>query len=35
MDSNLKEIITANKLDKLGWRASDTAELAFDDVEIQ
>ena len=33
MDSNLKGI-TANKLDKLGWRASDTAELAFDDVEI-
>ena len=33
MDSNLKGI-TANKLDKLGWRASDTAELAFDYVEI-
>ena len=26
--------ITANKLDKLGWRASDTAELAFDNVEV-
>lgn len=26
--------ITANKLNKLGWRASDTAELAFDDVEV-
>lgn len=26
--------ISASKLDKLGWRASDTAELAFDDVEI-
>jgi acyl-CoA dehydrogenase len=26
--------ITATKLDKLGWRASDTAELAFDNVEI-
>jgi alkylation response protein AidB-like acyl-CoA dehydrogenase len=22
------------KLDKLGWRASDTAEIAFDNVEI-
>ena len=26
--------ITASKLDKLGWRASDTAEIAFDNVEI-
>jgi len=26
--------ISASKLDKLWWRASDTAELAFDDVEI-
>jgi alkylation response protein AidB-like acyl-CoA dehydrogenase len=26
--------ITANKLNKLGWRASDTAELAFDNVEV-
>ncbi len=26
--------ITATKLDKLGWRASDTAELAFDNVSI-
>ena len=26
--------ITATKLYKLGWRASDTAELAFDNVEI-
>jgi len=26
--------ITTNKLDKLGWRASDTAEIAFDNVEI-
>lgn len=26
--------ITATKLDKLGWRASDTAEIAFEDVEI-
>jgi acyl-CoA dehydrogenase len=33
MDTNLKGI-TATKLDKLGWRASDTAEIAFDNVEI-
>ncbi len=33
MDSNLKGI-TSTKLDKLGWRASDTAEIAFDNVEI-
>ncbi|SOC80975.1 hypothetical protein SAMN06296241_2540 [Salinimicrobium sediminis] len=26
--------ISATKLDKLGWRASDTAEIAFDNVEI-
>lgn len=26
--------ITASKLDKLGWRASDTAEIAFDNVKI-
>jgi alkylation response protein AidB-like acyl-CoA dehydrogenase len=26
--------ITANKLDKLGWRASDTGEIAFDNVLI-
>ncbi len=26
--------ISANKLDKLGWRASDTAEIAFDNVKI-
>lgn len=26
--------ITANKLDKLGWRASDTGEIAFDNVTI-
>jgi len=26
--------VTKNKLDKLGWRASDTAELAFDNVEV-
>lgn len=26
--------ITTTKLDKLGWRASDTAEIAFDNVEI-
>lgn len=26
--------ISANKLDKLGWRASDTGEIAFDNVKI-
>ncbi|MCH4551319.1 acyl-CoA dehydrogenase family protein [Aestuariibaculum lutulentum] len=26
--------ITATKLDKLGWRASDTAEIAFDNVKV-
>jgi alkylation response protein AidB-like acyl-CoA dehydrogenase len=26
--------ISTSKLDKLGWRASDTAEIAFDNVEI-
>jgi len=26
--------ISSNKLDKLGWRASDTGEIAFDNVEI-
>ena len=33
VDSNLKGV-SATKLDKLGWRASDTAEIAFDNVEI-
>ena len=33
IDKNTKGI-SATKLDKLGWRASDTAELAFDNVEI-
>ena len=33
MDTSLKGI-SAVKLDKLGWRASDTAEIAFDNVEI-
>jgi len=33
MDADLKGI-SATKLDKLGWRASDTAEIAFDNVEI-
>ena len=33
MDTNLNGI-SASKLDKLGWRASDTAEIAFDNVEI-
>ncbi len=26
--------VSANKLDKLGWRASDTGDIAFDEVEI-
>lgn len=33
VDRNAKGV-SANKLNKLGWRASDTAELAFDDVEV-
>ncbi len=33
IDRNTKGI-TASKLDKLGWRASDTAEIAFDNVII-
>ncbi|HHC79281.1 MAG TPA: acyl-CoA dehydrogenase [Flavobacteriia bacterium] len=33
IDSNTKGISTT-KLDKLGWRASDTAEIAFDNVII-
>ncbi len=33
MDRNMKGI-SATKLDKLGWRASDTAEIAFDNVEV-
>ena len=33
VDTNLQGI-AATKLDKLGWRASDTAEIAFDNVEI-
>ncbi len=33
VDRNSKGV-TANKLNKLGWRASDTAELAFDNVRI-
>jgi acyl-CoA dehydrogenase len=33
VDSNTPGV-TAAKLDKLGWRASDTAELAFDNVKI-
>ena len=33
VDANLNGI-TKSKLDKLGWRASDTAEIAFDNVEI-
>ncbi|WP_394751219.1 acyl-CoA dehydrogenase family protein [Spongiimicrobium salis] len=33
VDRNAKGV-SANKLNKLGWRASDTAELAFDNVVI-
>lgn len=33
VDTNLKGV-SSSKLDKLGWRASDTAEIAFDNVEI-
>ena len=33
VDRNSKGV-TANKLNKLGWRASDTAELAFDNVVV-
>lgn len=33
MDTSSKGV-SATKLDKLGWRASDTAEIAFDNVEI-
>ncbi len=33
VDRNSKGV-SANKLDKLGWRASDTAELAFDNVTV-
>lgn len=33
VDSKAKGV-TVSKLDKLGWRASDTAEIAFDNVEV-
>ncbi|WP_158841563.1 acyl-CoA dehydrogenase family protein [Polaribacter sp. L3A8] len=33
VDRNSKGL-TATKLDKLGWRASDTGEIAFDNVEV-
>lgn len=33
MDRNMPGI-SASKLDKLGWRASDTGEIAFDDVRL-
>ena len=33
VDSDTKGI-SATKLDKLGWRASDTGEIAFDNVEV-
>ncbi|MEM0993576.1 MAG: acyl-CoA dehydrogenase family protein [Bacteroidota bacterium] len=33
LDRNMPGI-SASKLDKLGWRASDTAEIAFDEVKV-
>lgn len=33
VDSNTKGV-SATKLDKLGWRASDTGEIAFDNVKV-
>lgn len=33
IDSNV-EGVSATKLDKLGWRASDTGEIAFDNVKV-
>lgn len=34
VDSKTKGV-SVSKLDKLGWRASDTAEIAFDNVEVK
>jgi len=34
VDRHLYDGISANKLNKLGWRASDTAELAFDKLKV-
>jgi len=34
VDRHLYDGISANKLNKLGWRASDTAELAFDNLKV-
>ncbi len=34
VDRHLYDGISANKLNKLGWRASDTAELAFDGLKV-
>ena len=34
VDTTLKGFKVAKKLDKLGWRSSDTAELVFEDLEI-
>lgn len=34
VDSKAKGV-SVSKLDKLGWRASDTAEIAFDNVEVK
>ncbi len=35
VDTKLKGFHVSKKLDKLGWRSSDTAELVFEDLEIQ
>lgn len=34
VDRYLYDGVSANKLNKLGWRASDTAELAFDNLKV-
>ncbi|MCO6431501.1 MAG: acyl-CoA dehydrogenase, partial [Deltaproteobacteria bacterium] len=34
VDTSLKGFEVSRKLDKLGWRSSDTAELNFDNVEV-
>ena len=34
VDRHLYDGISTNKLNKLGWRASDTAELAFDNLKV-
>ena len=34
LGDTIAKVTSATKLDKLGWRASDTAEIAFDNVLI-